>query len=227
MDLFATSYISLNLAIGVGIAVDAMVATVARFRHFREPADALKWAGAIGITHWLFPFAGFAGGYLLNRNFDVEPLVSGLSAAIMFVVIAYIFEEEGGLSLGIVEALGKSAALLGKPFVAVLRAGRRVLRLGSPPNSAPGAGRRRSPRMRFWLAVMAVSMDAIIAGPGKTAATAHWTPAQVIYSFPLVGGIVFLLVLASVYPAITLFRQLQSPDGWIYGKSGRTEKLGR
>jgi hypothetical protein len=60
----------------------------------------------------------------------------------------------------------------------------------------------------FWLAVWGVSIDALVTGPGKAAATAHWTPAQVAISFPIVGAVVFVLVLISTVPAMVLHRRM-------------------
>ncbi len=66
--------------------------------------------------------------------------------------------------------------------------------------------------MSFWLAVWGVSIDALITGPGKAAATAHWTTTQVLLSFPFVGAVVFALVLLSTVPAIGLHRRIISRE---------------
>jgi len=60
----------------------------------------------------------------------------------------------------------------------------------------------------FWLAVWGVSIDALVTGPGKAAATAHWTRAEVTLSFALVGAVVFVIVLVSAVPATALHRSL-------------------
>jgi len=71
-----------------------------------------------------------------------------------------------------------------------------VLRDALRPLSAAPALQKR-----FALAVIAVSIDALITGPGKTAVTARWNAAQVWFSFFLVGLLVFVLVLIATIPA--------------------------
>lgn len=56
-----------------------------------------------------------------------------------------------------------------------------------------------SSRKHFWAAVWAVSLDALLTGPGKTSATAGWSEVEVWLSFPIVGFVVFLLVMCAAY----------------------------
>jgi len=76
-------------------------------------------------------------------------------------------------------------------------------------------------RMSFWLAVWSVSIDALLTGPGKAAATAHWTTAQVMLSFPFVGAVVFALVLAATVPAMVLHRRI------VAGRNRKWQPLAR
>ena len=59
-------------------------------------------------------------------------------------------------------------------------------------------------RTHFWAAVWGVSIDALVTGPGKTSATAGWTEIEVWLSFPMVGFVVFVLVMAAAYIATIL-----------------------
>ena len=168
MDL---DYFAINLAIGAGIAADAMVATLGRFHRMSCGADVLKWAAAVGLTHWLFPLVGFIGGWYLAVGAGLAFYVYALGAAVMFWYVASVLSN----------ALRPTA--------------------------------EDSPE-RFWVAVFAVSIDALLTGPGKTAATARWSEAEVWLSFPLVGLVVFALVLGSACPAMILqARYAAGPPG--------------
>ena len=68
----------------------------------------------------------------------------------------------------------------------------------------------------FWAAVLAVSFDALITGPGKTSATAGWSEIEVWFSFPIVGFVVFDLVMFATYIA----RKLQNRYAVSSGASG-------
>ncbi|MDP6455063.1 MAG: manganese efflux pump [SAR202 cluster bacterium] len=59
-------------------------------------------------------------------------------------------------------------------------------------------------RTHFWAAVWGVSIDALVTGPGKTSATAGWSELEVWLSFPIVGLVVFLLVMVAAYVATIL-----------------------
>ncbi|NIO07567.1 MAG: hypothetical protein GTO40_05985, partial [Deltaproteobacteria bacterium] len=62
----------------------------------------------------------------------------------------------------------------------------------------------------FWAAVWGVSIDALVTGPGKTSATAGWSELEVWLSFPIVGFVVFLLVMAAGYIAKLLRDRYES-----------------
>jgi hypothetical protein len=163
-------YVAVNVGIGIGIAADAILATVARARTFASLGDALRWSGAIGLTHWLFPMIGFIGGWY---------------AATHWIAAAAVYAAGGGLLLAY-----------------VLRV------LFERSRHEIGQDARSDSRLSFWLAVWSVSIDALVTGPGKAAATAHWTTKQVIASFPFVGLVVFGLVLLATVPAMAVHRAI-------------------
>ncbi len=169
-------YLLVNAAVGIGIAADAMIATVSRFRHFDTPLRALKWAGAVGLTHWLLPMVGFIGGWYAAVQAGLGALVYGTGFFVMAWFVAVVVRNAAGL---LPDQDDLSADVFGSTAV-------------------------------FWGAVWGVSIDALISGPGKTAATASWSHAEVWLSFPFVGFVVFALVAASAWPALVLNRKLQT-----------------
>lgn len=164
--MFDTYYFAVNLGVGLGIALDAMVATLGRYRRFDRGLDAVTWAAAIGATHWLFPLVGFMGGWYAVKLTEQAATIYFFGGCVMLWFT-----------------------------ISVLR--------GAMDTESDETGSA----LGFWVAVWTVSIDAIVSGPGKTAATEGWTEAELWVSFPLVGVVVFALVLASAYPAILLRRR--------------------
>jgi hypothetical protein len=177
-------YLLINAAIGIGIATDAVIATIGRFRRFECLKDALTWAGAIGLTHTVFPMVGLIGLWYAASSFpSLKAGIYGAGFGVMVWFVTEVIREIAGLG-GDEPAADESDRDFFYHFLA-----------------------RHS---RFWAAVWAVSIDALVTGPGKTAATAHWTQAQVLASFPLVGLVVFGLVMLSAWPAIAIRRRWQA-----------------
>lgn len=173
-------YLLINGAIGIGIAADAVIATIGRFKRFESGRDALVWAAAIGFTHTVFPMVGFIGLWYAANSFpSLKASIYGAGFVIMVWFISDVVREIAGLDHGD----GATEEEERDFFYRFL-----------------------SQHSRFWAAVWAVSIDALVTGPGKTAATAQWTQAQVLGSFPLIGLVVFSLVMLSAWPAIRLRR---------------------
>jgi hypothetical protein len=181
---FMAQYLLINGASGLGIAADAVIATIGRFRRFERVQDALTWAGAIGLTHTVFPMIGLIGLWYAASSFpSLKAGIYGAGFLVMIWFITEVIREIAGLGAAEDEAVETERDFF-YHFLAQ--------------------------HSRFWAAVWAVSIDALVTGPGKTAATAHWTQAQVLASFPLVGFVVFGLVLLSAWPAIALHRHWQA-----------------
>lgn len=173
-------YLLINGAIGVGIAADAVIATIGRFRRFETVRDALAWAAAIGFTHTLFPMIGLIGLWYAASSFpSLKAGIYGAGFLVMVWFIVEVIQEIAGFNDDDDEDLEDDSDF----FYRFL-----------------------SNHSKFWAAVWAVSIDALVTGPGKTAATAQWTQAQVLGSFPLVGFVVFGLVMLSAWPALVLRR---------------------
>lgn len=170
-------YLLINGAIGIGIAADAVIATIGRFRRFECIRDALTWAAAIGFTHTVFPMVGLIGLWYAASAFpSLKATIYGVGFVVMVWFIISVIREIAGFD-GDEEAVEEHEDVLYQ-FLAN--------------------------HSKFWAAVWAVSIDALVTGPGKTAATAQWSQAQVLGSFPLVGFVVFGLVMLSAWPAIAL-----------------------
>ncbi|MGK7888919.1 MAG: hypothetical protein AB4042_06260, partial [Leptolyngbyaceae cyanobacterium] len=173
-------YLLINSAIGAGIAADAIIATVSRFRRFEEAKDALAWAAAIGLTHTLFPMIGLIGLWYAASSFpSLKAGIYGAGFIVMVWFITEVIREVAGFESEDEEG-------------------------DDTESDSDFFYRFLAQHSRFWAAVWAVSIDALVTGPGKTAATAQWTQAQVWGSFPLVGLVVFGLVMLSAWPALAL-----------------------
>ena len=192
-------YLLINGAIGVGIAADAVIATIGRFRRFENVRDAFTWAAAIGFTHTLFPMIGLIGLWYAASSFpSLKAAIYGAGFLVMVWFITEVIREIAGLAD---DDDDDDADELEKDrdfFYRFL-----------------------SNHSKFWAAVWAVSIDALVTGPGKTAATAQWSQAQVLGSFPLVGLVVFGLVMLSAWPAIVLRRR------WVDNKFDDPRGLAR
>jgi len=177
-------YLLINGAIGIGIAADAVIATIGRFRRFECVKDALAWAAAIGFTHTIFPMIGLIGLWYAASSFpSLKAGIYGAGFLVMVWFITEVIREIAGFNTD---------------------------------DDADDSDEEKdflyqflSRHSKFWAAVWAVSIDALVTGPGKTAATAQWSQAQVLGSFPLVGFVVFGLVMLSAWPAIALRRRWQ------------------
>jgi putative Mn2+ efflux pump MntP len=176
-------YLLINGAIGVGIAADAVIATIGRFRRFERVRDAFTWAAAIGFTHTVFPMIGLIGLWYAASSFpSLKAGIYGAGFLIMVWFITEVIREIAGFDPDHDDEL---------------------------LNDQDFFYRFLANHSKFWAAVWAVSIDALVTGPGKTAATAHWSQAQVLGSFPLVGLVVFSLVMLSAWPALVLRRHWQ------------------
>lgn len=179
-------WLAANVAIGLTIALDAALATLAQFRRFSRPRQALVWGALIGLTHWLFPMAGFAAAWFLAETTTWRRIV-----------------WMGG------------AGLLAWHVANVVRHAAR------PGTSGTAAGAGFAGGREILVAVLAVSWDALVSGPGKTAIADTWTPMQVWLSFPVVGLVVFAVVAAASLPAAWLHRR------WRRGAIRRPERFAR
>ncbi|MCU1264384.1 MAG: mntP [Acidobacteria bacterium] len=86
-------YFLLNFSAACAIALDACLLVVLKFKDFSRPTDALKWAGAVGLTHVLFPMIGFVGGWILIERFHFAVAIYALGAVLLAVLLCIIVRE--------------------------------------------------------------------------------------------------------------------------------------
>lgn len=155
----------LNVTAAAGIAIDACLLVVLRFRSLLTLTDAMKWCLAVGSTHVIFPIGGFL---LAWGSMTVFPWLTG-----------YVY-------------------LVGASLLALLIVG--VLL----ENTTESTEHRSA--QTFGLAVLAVSWDALMSGPGKVVLLARYPPALAWLSFVLVGLLVATFVFLAGLLALCIRR---------------------
>lgn len=147
---------------GLGIAIDVTLATVAKFRD--KNLGFWNWTFPITCTHIGFPAIGYYGFWGLSEAYPMASPILGLIGALLVVLFIYeVFCDWIGVEpvFGISAAIGKIA--------------------GFEENDA-----------RRMVAIMAVSWDALWSGPAKAAQAveAGWTDFEVLVSFGIAGAFV-------------------------------------
>jgi magnesium-transporting ATPase (P-type) len=166
MDLLAwIDFAFFNFTAAAGIAIDACLLVLLRFRHFSHLSDAAKWCLAVGATHVVFPLCGFV---------------------LSWRVIAFFPPLTGYVYLA-------GAALLTLLVILVMR----DVIAESPSDESSRT---------FSLAVLAVSWDALLSGPGKVVLLARYPSALAWLSFLLVGVLVAAFVFAASLVSLRLHR---------------------
>ncbi|HEY0964523.1 MAG TPA: hypothetical protein VGE31_01875, partial [Candidatus Paceibacterota bacterium] len=147
---------------GVGIAIDVTIATVSKFRD-RE-LSARNWTLPITATHILFPAIGYYLFWGLAETFPGTRLVLGLVGFLL--VTAFIYEV-------VCEATDT------KPIFGI------SAWIGDLFGFHPDDSRR-------FVAILAVSWDALWSGPAKSAQAeaSGWSAFEVSLSFFIAGAVV-------------------------------------
>ena len=182
-------FASINFLAGAAIAIDASILVLVRFRDMTANSVALKWAGAIGLTHTAFPMVGFVGGWLLIEFGHVAAIIYPTGAGLLIVLIVYILREST------------------KPYSRE-----------DETNDSSVMGSTRATNVAFWAAVMAVSYDAFLSGPGKNVILERYPGELAWLSFLIVGLVVTAITLfAGLVSRVVHNRSLEgrinSPDG--------------
>jgi hypothetical protein len=87
-------FLGVNCAAAAAIAADACVLVVVRFREMRNVQVAMQWALAVGATHIILPFVGFAGGFLLlQRKWAGPAAVYALGSVAMAILLIHVLKE--------------------------------------------------------------------------------------------------------------------------------------
>ena len=86
-------YALVNLSAAAAIAIDACILVLLKFRGLSTRAVALQWAGAVGLTHVLFPMVGFVGGWFVIQRYRLAISVYSLGAILLGVLICLVLRE--------------------------------------------------------------------------------------------------------------------------------------
>ncbi|MEP6341016.1 hypothetical protein, partial [Parasphingorhabdus sp.] len=168
-----------SILMGLGIAIDVAIATVARFRD--NTMTFKSWTLPVALTHILLPAFGYYGWWFLGQQFEGLGLILGLLAFAMIAVFVYE---------AICEWIGA------KPIVSL-----------EPLTNWIFRNADQQSRGRFVM-IMAVSMDALWSGPAKAAqaASGQWSPFEVFVSFFIAGVVVAVVAQVSLLAAFALRR---------------------
>ncbi len=192
-----------SILMGVGIAIDVAIAT---FSKFRDRGMSYKnWTLPIMGTHIAFPAVGYYLFWGLRREFEI---LSPILGAIGFLfVLAFVYEV-------VSETVGKEpifgiSAWIGKTI-----------------------GLQEDDSRRF-VAILAVSWDALWSGPAKAAqaVAGNWETNEVILSFPVAGITVALVAQAALIGARFLrkkkFKSAGEMANWFHwGKYAELSVIG-
>lgn len=91
IDWFGFSFV--NLFAASAIAIDACILVLLKFKDFATRTTALKWAGAVALTHSLFPLIGFIGGWAAIQLYDLAVGVYSLGAVLLGLLIFMVLRD--------------------------------------------------------------------------------------------------------------------------------------
>lgn len=174
-----------SILMGLGVAIDVVITTLARFQD--ERMTWRNWTLPITITHIFFPAFGY---FLFWSLDDAFPLLHGLLGTIGFILVALYVYEVLSESIGNKPWFGISAWIGNKLQLSAARAG-------------------------IFMAVVAVSWDALWSGPARAAqaAAGGWNGIEVFVSFIITGAVVALLAEAALTIAHRMrTRQFQNTE---------------
>ena len=180
---FFFGYILPCLMMGFGIAVDVTIATLSKFRD--ETLTFKTWTLPITVTHVMFPATGY---YLFWGLAEVFPALELLLGIAGFALVALFVYEVICKSVGTTPVFGIS------DWISAL------------------FGFDESDSRRF-IAILAVSWDALLSGPAKAAqaAAGHWTTNEVFISFFIAGAAVAAIAQMALIGAFWL-RKIRFAD---------------
>lgn len=177
---------------GVGIAIDVTIATVSKFRD--RDLSASNWTLPITITHIAFPAVGY---YLFWGLSETVPVLAPILGIIGFLFVAAFVYEVIAESAGAEPVFGISS-WIGDRF-----------------------GLEQDDSRRF-VAILAVSWDALWSGPAKAAQAeaGGWSSLEVTLSFLIAGLVVALIAQLALQIARVLqkrqFHSAQQMATWFF-----------
>lgn len=192
MTDFVFGVLLASALMGVGIAIDVMLATVSKFRD--DELSFRNWTLPIMATHIGFPAFGYYGFWGLSQAFPwLTPVFGGIGAIFVALFIYEVFSEWIGH-----EPVFGISAFIGNFF-------------GFEEDDA-----------RRFVAIMAVSWDALWSGPAKAAQAldGNWSTAEVGISFLIAGLVVAIAAQGSLWLALKLremkFENANKMAGFIF-----------
>ncbi|MCA9361862.1 hypothetical protein KC906_00665 [Candidatus Kaiserbacteria bacterium] len=164
---------------GAGIAIDVAIATLARFHH--TDLSFRNWTLPITITHIAFPAIGyfiFWGALAVGDSSGLQAFLGTIGGVLVVLLVYEVLAEATGH----------------KPIFELSECMGKLL---------PLEGRT----LRRFLAVLAVSWDALLSGPALAAqaSAAKWTTGEVVGAILIAG----LVVAAIAETALALTLQLR------------------
>ena len=170
---------------GVGIAIDVSITTTARFRD--EQLSWKTWTVPITITHVIFPAIGY---YLFWGAEKVAPAAETILGIAGFILVLLFLYEVISESSGSTPIFGISS------FISKVK----IFRIKNED------GRR-------FIAILAVSGDALWSGPAKAAqaSASNWSDTEVFVSF-FVAGITVAAIAQLALLAAYLLRSVRFKD---------------
>lgn len=174
-----------SMLMGIGIAIDVVLATVSKFRD--SDMSFKNWTLPIMATHIGLPAIGYYGFWGLTQKFPLVGPTFGIIGAILVTLFIYeVFSDWIGH----------------EPIFGISNFISKVIERVTGISFDEGSTRRA-------VAIMAVSWDALWSGPAKAAqaTSGNWTAWEVSFSFIIAGLVVAIAAQAALKLAVTLRRR--------------------
>ena len=175
---------------GFGIAVDVIIATVSQFRN--QSLSVKSWSLPIAGTHILFPAFGYYGVWGLLKFFETTDIVFlGLELSLLAPYMSFLLGLVGFVlvALFVYEVFCETADI--EPFFAISEWFSELVGLDKDD-------------ARLFIAILAVSWDALWSGPAKAATTEGWSNTEVFWSFFVAGAAVFIFAQVALFIALQM-----------------------
>ncbi len=91
MSLFLADFLSASLIMGLGIGIDAAIATGARAKFMERRSHILGWIIGVSLTHTIFPMFGYLTSYF---SLKFLPEITPIIGLIAFLLIAHFVKDE-------------------------------------------------------------------------------------------------------------------------------------
>lgn len=173
----SASFVIPSILMGLGIAIDVAIATLARYRD--ASMGFRNWTRPVAIAHIALPAIGYYSWWYLGQAFAGFRMVLGLVA--FFLIAIFIYESFcDWIAREPITPLGK-------------------LTESAFEHLGPATAGR-------FITIMAVSMDALWSGPAKAAQaeSGGWTNMEVLVSFVIAGAVVAIVAQLSLAVARAL-----------------------